>query len=96
MLHSPLDSVTFQTCGMELIRQFLTDPHETVDTSCADAVLEPNFAGNPTVATLLFGTPDAWDNDTGTQSQSSQRASAAEREAALAWLERLRSTRVGL
>ena len=81
-----------QTCGMELIRQFLTDPVAPIDTECTDRVLPLVFEGNPTISSLLLGTVDAWDDSSGTSSQAwSTNGQGATDEAARAWLERLRA-----
>ncbi|HMA93116.1 MAG TPA: alpha/beta fold hydrolase, partial [Polyangiaceae bacterium] len=48
------------TCGAELVRQFLKDPLSSLDDSCTSRVLKLNFAGHPVISTLLFGTEEAW------------------------------------
>lgn len=48
------------TCGAELIRQFMQDPLGVPDVSCTSRVLGLDFAGSPEISTLLFGTDEAW------------------------------------
>jgi pimeloyl-ACP methyl ester carboxylesterase len=51
---------TGNTCGAELVKQFLADPLGQLDTSCTSRVLNLNFVGIPAISSLLFGTDEPW------------------------------------
>lgn len=53
---------TGNTCGTELVKQFLADPLGQLDTSCTSRVLKLNFAGVPAISSLLFGTDAPWND----------------------------------
>jgi pimeloyl-ACP methyl ester carboxylesterase len=99
LLQSPLDDFGNETCGIELISQFVRDSASTIDTSCRNQVRELHFNGSPQFTEVLLGTADAWDNDGGTSSQSlressPQPAAADAREALEDLRKRLRATSV--
>ncbi len=90
LFQSPLDEFGTTTCGMELMRQFLADPHTALDTSCSDQVVPLNFAGSTPVTKILFGTTDAWDNSSASRAKATPPSGAEDEEAARRLLERLR------
>ena len=50
-----------ETCGQQLLRQFLADPTAELDTRCTTATFGPNFVGIEQNNQTLFGTADMWD-----------------------------------
>ena len=55
LTQSPIDANN-NTCGAELIRQFLAEPTATLNTSCLDFVLPLDFSGSLKLTQALFGT----------------------------------------
>lgn len=51
---------TGNTCGAELVQQFLADPLAPLDTVCTSRVLTLNFTGVPAISSLLFDTDAPW------------------------------------
>jgi pimeloyl-ACP methyl ester carboxylesterase len=51
---------TVRTCGEELIQQFFAAPNALLDRRCTQRVLLPDFAGDPGIAALLFGSESVW------------------------------------
>jgi len=47
-----------ETCGMQLVLDFVADPTAPLDTSCKDQVLPLNFGGASWLSQALFGTGD--------------------------------------
>ncbi len=97
LLQSPLDDLGTETCGIELMAQFVRDATSTIDASCRSQVRELDFNGRPEITELLLGTANAWDNDGGTSSQAlrepSPRPVAVDAQAALESLrKRLRAS----
>ncbi len=61
LLESPLgDVLATETCGKDLVAQFLAAPEADIDGSCVDQMAEVDFSGAPSVVEALFGTDDAW------------------------------------
>lgn len=50
-----------ETCGQELMGQFLSAPDAPLDTSCTTATLGLDFMGSPALNQTLFGSDDMWD-----------------------------------
>lgn len=48
------------TCGLELLRGFLMDPRQPIDTSCVERIRPLDFQGEPSATMTLLGTTDAW------------------------------------
>ena len=51
-------------CGMELIEAFFANPRGALDTTCAQTAPAADFAGDPAIARMLFGTSDFWEDAT--------------------------------
>jgi pimeloyl-ACP methyl ester carboxylesterase len=49
-------------CGRRLFVDFLKDPTADLDLSCVDEVLPNDFEGDPTLADLVFGTEQMWED----------------------------------
>ena len=59
IVNSPLQG-TEETCGSQLLEQFLAQPSATLDTSCATMTLPLVFDGQPALSQDLMGTSDRW------------------------------------
>ena len=51
------------TCGMELVEDFFANPTGELDTACAEAPAQVDFAGVPGMANGVYGTADLWENE---------------------------------
>ncbi len=78
---------TILTCGQLLVEQFLADPRASIDTSCTDDVMSPDFT-NPALSEALFGLTDPFAFDAPTRSPERQRV-VAPRQQRRTWGSRL-------